>query len=346
MSTIQSELNQEDANWRNSPPPTSFSAPPSSVHSSMSPLFLVVVVVVAVIFFIGGLVHLVLRFFIKRSSSPLFQSSNRHPESSSSRNLRRQLQHLFHLHDLGLDQAVIDSLPVFCCKDIVGSDEQFDCAICLCEFSEQDKLRLLPNCGHAFHMDCIDTWLLSNSTCPLCRGTLLGSGLVLENPVLNFDDSRAMSSRFDGDGDNGGLSGRRVLALEEAGVEKRVFSVRLGKFRSSTNEGVGETSRCNLDARRCYSMGTYQYVVGDSNLQVVLSHDCGGGTDTKLDIDDEHFEVGGNLEGKKINGCHKGESFSVSKIWLWSKKNKFPGSLNTHTGMPSFTVTSPIYGGT
>lgn len=28
---------------------------------------------------------------------------------------------------------------------------------------------------------------------------------------------------------------------------------------------MGESSRCNLDARRCYSMGAYQYVVGDSN---------------------------------------------------------------------------------
>ncbi|XP_050379010.1 RING-H2 finger protein ATL47-like [Argentina anserina] len=278
----------------------------------MSPVIFVVVVVLAVIFFIGGLVHLVLRLFIMSSSSPIFQSISRHPaESSSSRNLRRQLQHLFRLHDSGLDQAVIDSLPVFCCKDIVGSDEQFDCAICLCEFSEPDKLRLLPHCGHAFHMDCIDTWLLSNSTCPLCRGPLLGSGLVLENPVLNFDDCGAMSTRFSGDGDNGGLSGRRCSASEEAGGEKRVFSVRLGKFRSSTNEGMEETS-----------------------------------IDTKLHIDDKHLKVSGNLEGKKISGCRKGESFSVSKIWLWSKENKFPDSLTTHTGMPSFIVTSPVNGRT
>ena len=33
----------------------------------------------------------------------------------------------------------------------------------------------------------------------------------------------------------------------------------------------GETNRCNLDARRCYSMGTFQYVVDNSNLQVALS---------------------------------------------------------------------------
>uniref|UniRef100_A0A803PE19 RING-type E3 ubiquitin transferase n=1 Tax=Cannabis sativa TaxID=3483 RepID=A0A803PE19_CANSA len=105
---------------------------------------------------------------MKRRSSTISES-NRYPEMSSSDAFQRQLQQLFHLHDSGLDQAFIDALPVFLYKEIMGLKEPFDCAVCLCEFSEQDKLRLLPLCSHAFHIDCIDTWLLSNSTCPLCR---------------------------------------------------------------------------------------------------------------------------------------------------------------------------------
>ncbi|KAL0459414.1 UNVERIFIED_CONTAM: RING-H2 finger protein ATL1 [Sesamum latifolium] len=35
-------------------------------------------------------------------------------------------------------------------------------------------LRVLPKCSHAFHLDCIDVWLLSNSNCPLCRSTISG----------------------------------------------------------------------------------------------------------------------------------------------------------------------------
>ncbi|KAM0917154.1 hypothetical protein ACQ4PT_009706 [Festuca glaucescens] len=41
---------------------------------------------------------------------------------------------------------------------------QFDCAVCLCEFTDDDHLRLLPPCCHAFHVVCIDTWLASSAT--------------------------------------------------------------------------------------------------------------------------------------------------------------------------------------
>lgn len=34
-------------------------------------------------------------------------------------------------------------------------------------------LRVLPYCGHNFHMACIDLWLEQNSTCPVCRISLL-----------------------------------------------------------------------------------------------------------------------------------------------------------------------------
>lgn len=47
------------------------------------------------------------------------------------------------------------------------------CPICLSEFVEGEKLRVLPGCCHSFHVDCVDGWLISNSTCPSCRQSLL-----------------------------------------------------------------------------------------------------------------------------------------------------------------------------
>jgi hypothetical protein len=36
-------------------------------------------------------------------------------------------------------------------------------------------MRTLPYCGHDFHMACIDLWLEHNTTCPVCRISLLGN---------------------------------------------------------------------------------------------------------------------------------------------------------------------------
>ncbi|XP_024926034.2 RING-H2 finger protein ATL46 isoform X4 [Ziziphus jujuba] len=349
MSRIPYKLKQNDANlvYPSTLPPLyavsipsesanngQESTPSSSSHIRISPVLLLFIIILAVIVFISGLVHLLLKFLIKRSpSSPIYQS-NRFPETSGSHALQRQLQQLFRLHDSGLDQALIDALPVFYYADIVGLKEPFDCAVCLCEFSNQDQL----------------------------RSTLLNCGFFMENPMFNINsqDSREIPSWFPSDADNRHSSNQKSLVTEEAVGEKRVFSVRLGKFRS-LNDGVesggrvGETSSCSLDARRCYSMGTFQYVVGDSNLQVALHNDSGsinggGASDVKLVKDEVHqgkFSVNGDLEGKRISHRPKGDSLSVSKIWLWSKKSRCPNSSNTDITVPQFlNVSYPTNGET
>ncbi|XP_038996976.1 RING-H2 finger protein ATL46-like [Hibiscus syriacus] len=320
-------------------------SPPSSSGTRISPAVLFIIVILAVLFFISGLLHLLVRFLIKHpSSSTSSQSNTRYPDMSTSEVLQRQLQQLFHLHDSGLDQAFIDALPVFHYKEIVGPKEPFDCAVCLCEFSEKDKLRLLPMCSHVFHINCIDTWLLSNSTCPLCRGTLFAPGFSMENPVFDFDDLRK-DEGCGGNGENRYTPCQKTVEMEEIVVDKGVLPVRLGKFRrlsGEPDEAGGETNSSNLDARRCFSMGSYQYVFGNSDLRVTLSngrHSCQHRSEgIKLS---RCSELNGNssaerdVEEKKISSMSKGESFSVSKIWLWSKKGKFSSSSDAQIGMPS-----------
>ncbi|CAJ1976601.1 unnamed protein product [Sphenostylis stenocarpa] len=47
------------------------------------------------------------------------------------------------------------------------------CSICLGDYKEGDMLRLLPHCGHIFHLACVDPWLRFHSTCPICRKSSL-----------------------------------------------------------------------------------------------------------------------------------------------------------------------------
>ncbi|KAK6931087.1 Zinc finger, RING-type [Dillenia turbinata] len=373
MSRILSQIKQKDgililahlsSSSSSSPPLSSFdsnyhknTAPPSnsSSNSKISHVFLFIIVILAVIFLLSGLLHLLVRYLIKQRSSSISES-NRYGGFSGSDAFQRQLQELFHLHDSGLDQAFIDALPVFMYKEIMGVREPFDCAVCLCEFTEKDKLRLLPLCSHAFHIDCIDTWLLSNSTCPLCRGTLYTPGLPMENPVFNLDDLREEDGFHDGGRGNVVVSSVQKPVEDERAISgKRVFSVRLGKFRSSNIGGgqreVGETSNSNLDARRCYSLGSYQYVVAESDLQVALTHNSSGGGGNNMRLvkgqsgNIESMSINGDAESKKINIGSKGESLSVSKIWLWSnKKGKCPNSSANpaaHIGGTSVNVDFP-----
>ncbi|KAG0311274.1 hypothetical protein BGZ99_010283 [Dissophora globulifera] len=42
------------------------------------------------------------------------------------------------------------------------------CAICLCDYEDEEELRKL-NCSHHFHKACVDEWLRLNRNCPLCK---------------------------------------------------------------------------------------------------------------------------------------------------------------------------------
>lgn len=73
----------------------------------------------------------------------------------------------------GLKKKVLKSLPKmpYSAEQHAGklADE---CAICLSEFAVGEEIRVLPQCSHGFHVNCIDTWLGSHSSCPSCRQIL------------------------------------------------------------------------------------------------------------------------------------------------------------------------------
>ncbi|KAG2309492.1 hypothetical protein Bca52824_029240 [Brassica carinata] len=110
----------------------------------------------AVIFIIFTL-HLYARFVLHRRREATF------------RGLPVVLRDPLQTPKRGLDSTVIASLPTFTVGAVSDAASTTECAVCLSVFEEQDTARELPNCRHVFHVDCVDTWLTTCSTCPVCR---------------------------------------------------------------------------------------------------------------------------------------------------------------------------------
>ncbi|KAK3037784.1 hypothetical protein RJ639_030703 [Escallonia herrerae] len=61
------------------------------------------------------------------------------------------------------------SLPTLTFNPKKSTTSSLYCTVCLHDVAGGETYRKLPECGHCFHADCIDDWLRSQLTCPLCR---------------------------------------------------------------------------------------------------------------------------------------------------------------------------------
>ena len=71
----------------------------------------------------------------------------------------------------GADESTISSLPTSQVTrncPILRSENNNSCPICLEVYREGDTRKTLP-CLHGFHVQCVDKWLRTNGSCPICK---------------------------------------------------------------------------------------------------------------------------------------------------------------------------------
>ena len=133
----------------------------------------------------------------------------------------------------GLKKSRLRQIPVA----VYGSGVEIpttECPICLGDFANGEKVRVLPKCNHGFHVRCIDTWLLSHSSCPNCRHSLLElqqtmSSVPASNPEQETERELSPETGREGSPETGregspgngreGLPGNGVEELSENGRE-------------------------------------------------------------------------------------------------------------------------------
>ncbi|KAG8640936.1 E3 ubiquitin-protein ligase RHA2B [Manihot esculenta] len=91
-------------------------------------------------------------------------------------------------------QLIEEKYPSTLYKEKLRQQSLIECAVCLSEFLEGERVRKLK-CKHTFHRDCLDKWLQQYlATCPLCRTKVLPDEIVadfhrLQDQIDQYDGS-------------------------------------------------------------------------------------------------------------------------------------------------------------
>ncbi|KAL5216056.1 hypothetical protein ABZP36_007457 [Zizania latifolia] len=232
------------------PPPSAAAADPipgsSDQASSFVPSLLIIAALLAFVLLASVSIHLLLRL-LSRSSPPLARAGREEPSvEAADASVRPGGAREGKKEGGDEKQRLIESLPLFTMASSLAAlpKSSPDCAVCLSPFTLDAELRLLPACRHAFHAACVDAWLRTSPSCPLCRATV-----TLPHPSISA-----------------------ILAAEQPPPPEprnrdrsRSFRVQMG---SVSNRSPSTAASGN--SRATYSLGSFDYHI-DEEIEAVVS---------------------------------------------------------------------------
>uniref|UniRef100_A0AAF5CYB3 RING-type domain-containing protein n=2 Tax=Strongyloides stercoralis TaxID=6248 RepID=A0AAF5CYB3_STRER len=200
-----------------------------------------------------------------------------------------------------LSKANLKKIPV---RKYVKNEEPDTCAICLEDFIEGEKLRVLY-CNHAYHCKCIDPWLTKNrKVCPICK--------------RKVGPSTGDSSSDEETGERG----RQNNLYNEINND------------GSLNSGINSASTLETVPLLSNSMNTLQNTVGHENSIVTNNtlRNTGEGVYifSRENNDNERINTPPNIETGEINNIHNNEQQNRSNTQKrnWSTRfGKVVGSM-------------------
>lgn len=272
------------------PPPISSPSP----HSNKPHKLLIIILPVLAVTFVAICCYILyFKFYLNRRASR--RASSQPPQTDDDETHDDFLDedhgpvvdhHIWYINTVGLQPSIISSITVCKYKKGDGLVEGSECSVCLNEFQEDETLRLLPKCNHAFHLPCIDTWLRSHTNCPMCRA-----------PIVTSSEASSSSSTSESNTDNS-TTNRDTQAeilrddretereLEEAVFERRIgiepirrsvsldsvsaFKINQGVPNFGIQEERRESSRIRIVPRRASRTESLRRFVGSSSISRTL----------------------------------------------------------------------------
>ncbi|OIV93120.1 hypothetical protein TanjilG_20782 [Lupinus angustifolius] len=261
--------------------------PSQSKHFTIPTYLIIIFALVATALIVLCCYAIYVKFFSHRNRSRrriLSQQQENHDDEF----LDEEEQHgpmvdhpIWYIRTTGLNQSIITAITVCKYKQGEGLIEGTDCSVCLSEFQEDESLRLLPKCNHAFHLPCIDTWLASHTNCPLCRAPIVTNAARIPSMESNVPDSSSIENSHMGSLENSDDGGSEIVNSdgvlsngaeeeEEVEVEDGIRVVNMQQPRRSVSLDSSAAAKINLALATVLSMecsnGNSKRVGGNVNM--------------------------------------------------------------------------------
>ncbi|GFO35882.1 E3 ubiquitin-protein ligase rnf13 [Plakobranchus ocellatus] len=181
-----------------------------------------------------------------------------------------------------LSRKHLKKIPV---RKFKKGDYYDTCAICLDEYEEGEKIRVLP-CDHVYHTKCIDPWLTKNKkTCPVCKRRVMPGRDADDEGDSDMDDGNVASTENtpllrENNSSGSGSSGGRVVPHYSTP--------------SLNSSGNGEGTSPN--SLSCSQQSASAFISTDGHGQVFLSQPSRGRArvdPVPTDLDGAQGAVGG-----------------------------------------------------
>ncbi|KAG2343393.1 hypothetical protein BDR05DRAFT_962902 [Suillus weaverae] len=166
---------------------------------------------------------------------------------------------------------VIASLPTGTYQAWAKEDSETRCPICLDDYGHDDPVTKLVECTHWLHKTCLEQWLKTANTCPVCRKK------VANSPKCPYKASIMASAGVGGSGSRepevgaNGNHGRASSSDSASGV----VAMRLGELINRARRGSNAQSGSGTQQQ---SLSRIQTNVGTPAEPVAATRFNGGGT--------------------------------------------------------------------